>query len=53
VTKVEGEQRNQVSSVTPKGVKAALIYPFFLSGHKLEMNPMASLGFDIRIEKLD
>jgi hypothetical protein len=50
VTKVEGEQRNQVSSVTAKGVKGALIFPFVKG---VDVNPMASLAFDIRIEKLD
>ncbi len=50
VTKQEGEPKNQTYSVVPKGVKGSVVMPFVKG---VDLEPMASMAFELRIEKRD
>lgn len=50
VTQAEAAPTNQTYSVVPKGVKASIVFPF---AKGVDLEPMASLAFELRIEKRD
>jgi hypothetical protein len=50
VTQAEAAPTNQTYSVVPKGVKASIVLPF---AKGVDLEPMASLAFELRIEKRD
>lgn len=50
VTKAEGQPVNQTATVVPKGVKSSIILPVVKG---VETEPMASLAFELRIERPD
>ena len=50
VTQGEATPAAQTYSVVPKGVKASIIMPF---AKGVDLDPMASLAFELRIEKRD